>query len=196
MPGIIVDIGTGDGEFAYKLAKDNPDRLVIGIDPNHANLVKTSSKIYKKTAKGGLSNALYVLASIEDLPDELAGIANQVFINFPWGSLLQKVILVDKNAWKNISKICNVNAIIDLLAGYDKDYDLQEENKADMPIFDEEYISSIMLPKLMTLGFECIQVEEVEIDELKDYPSSWGKRLAFGGKERQFFHIRLKLLPN
>lgn len=191
MPGIIVDIGTGDGEFAYKLAKENPDRLIIGVDPNHSNLIKTSSKIYKKTAKGGLNNALYVLASIENLPDELNGLANQVFINFPWGALLEKVVLVDKNAWENIARICQNTAIIDLLLGYNKDYDLQGLDKTNFPEFNEAYIKHEMLPQLKSLGFTKIELRKVSKEEIKDYPSSWGKKLAYG-KEREFFFLRLQ----
>lgn len=192
MPGIIVDIGTGDGEFAYKLAKDNPDRLVIGIDPNHSNLIKTSSKIYKKTAKGGLNNALYVLASIEDLPEELNGIANQVFINFPWGALLEKIVLVNENSWKNIARICQENAIIDLLLGYNKDYDLQGLDKTNFPEFNETYINREMLPHLKSLGFMKVELRKVSKEEIKNYPSSWGKKLAYG-KEREFYFLRLQV---
>jgi 16S rRNA (adenine(1408)-N(1))-methyltransferase len=99
MPGIIVDIGTGDGEFVYKIAKENPDRFIIGIEPHHQGLEKISARVYKKPARGGLKNALFILSNIEEMPAELDGIANQVFINFPWAGLLKGLLLADAAAW-------------------------------------------------------------------------------------------------
>ena len=85
--GIIVDIGTGDGKFVYELAKEHPSRFIIGIDLSKENVRELSAKIYKKPSRGGLKNALFVLASAFDLPSELNNFVNQVFINFPWGRL-------------------------------------------------------------------------------------------------------------
>ncbi len=101
MPGVVVDIGTGDGEFVYAIAKDNPDRFIIGIDPDYKGLEKSSTRIYKKAPKGGLDNALFVLGSIEALPEELNDIANQVFINFPWSGLLKGIVLVEDDTFPN-----------------------------------------------------------------------------------------------
>ena len=100
--GVVVDIGTGDGRFVCELAKDNPDKFIIGIDSSKENLRKYSSKILKKPSRGGLKNILYIWASVSDLPRDLIGVANQVFINFPWGELLKGILTVDKRMWKNI----------------------------------------------------------------------------------------------
>jgi len=191
MSGIIVDIGTGDGAFVYKLAKAYPDRLFIGIDPNQTNLVKTSSKIYKKPARGGLKNAFYVLASVEALPDELNGIANQVFINFPWGSLLAGIALCKKSIWKNIQKICKKGAFVDLIIGYDKKRDLSEIKRLTLPDFDEAYIRDVMIPKLEPLGFKHIHTTPLSKERLMHIPTKWSQKHAFG-KDRIFFSIRLE----
>jgi len=45
--------------------------------------------------KGGLANALFVVAAAERLPPELAGIAAEVSILFPWGSLLRGALALD-----------------------------------------------------------------------------------------------------
>ncbi len=93
--GVIVDIGTGDGRFVYQSARENPKKFYIGIDPNVRPLEKISEKIYRKPAKGGAPNALFVQAAIEDLPAELDGVADEIHVHFPWGSLLRAVATGD-----------------------------------------------------------------------------------------------------
>lgn len=178
MSGIVVDIGTGDGKFVYELAKANPDKLVIGIDPNAKNLEKTSRKASKKPKKGGLSNALFVLASIEDLPAELAGKANQVFINLPWGSLLDGIIRADQTTWQNLKRICKNGARIDILLAED-------------PAVDLDHIKRTLPTQLHSLGFRAAQIQTLTQRDLKSYPSSWTKRLAFG-KSKKFLLIRVQ----
>ncbi|MCA9392498.1 methyltransferase domain-containing protein [candidate division WWE3 bacterium] len=192
MAGIIVDIGTGDGEFTYKIAKENPDRLVIGIDPNHKSMINVSTKVDKKPAKGGLENAMFVLADVENLPEELNGVANQVFINFPWGSLLRAVVNVEQVAWKSIKRICQDGAQIDVVFGYDPIKDAGELKRLGI---DEdislEYIRSFMSPKLEKLGFKLIESEELSDEELQNYPSSWAKRLSHAGGNRRYYCLKL-----
>lgn len=191
MSGIIIDIGTGDGKFVYKLAKENPDRLFIGIDPHQKGLEKLSSKIYKKEAKGGLQNAFFVLANIEDLPEELENTANQVFINFPWGSLLQDIVLVNQKAWENIKMICKDRAIIDIVFGYEDELEEKEIERLNLPKLDIDYVQNHMLPKLESFGFKEEDLKELGLDDLKNYPSSWAKKLSFGSKNRDYYYLRL-----
>jgi 16S rRNA (adenine(1408)-N(1))-methyltransferase len=72
--GIIVDLGTGDGHFVYRSARENPNKFYIGIDPNTPPLKKVSERIYRKPEKGGAPNVLFIHASVEDLPRELDGL--------------------------------------------------------------------------------------------------------------------------
>ena len=100
---IEIDIGTGDGKFIYESARNNPDTFFIGIDSDRNNLVKYSHKIYRKPEKGGLSNVLYVISNVENLPCELHAIADTVWIILPWGSLLQGIVLGKKKVLGNIA---------------------------------------------------------------------------------------------
>ena len=101
-----MDVGTGDGLFVYKSAQRDPRTFYIGIDANRRPLEKISEKIHRRPDKGGLSNVLYVQASVEDLPAELDAIAAEVFVQFPWGSLLRGVAGGDETVLGNLRRLC------------------------------------------------------------------------------------------
>ena len=71
--GVVVDIGTGDGRFVYQCAHLNPHRFYIGIDTNPRPQERISRKIYRKPAKGGLPNTLFLQAAVEAIPPESDG---------------------------------------------------------------------------------------------------------------------------
>jgi 16S rRNA (adenine(1408)-N(1))-methyltransferase len=190
MPGIIVDIGTGDGEFVYTLARANPDRFIIGLDPNQQGLQNTSAKIYKKPEKGGLKNALFVLGSIESLPEELDGLANQIYINFPWAGLLKGLLLADDVVWNAIKRVCKPGAFIDVLFSYEKTAEENEISKAGLPDIDLEYLQGITAPRIEKLGFKILEIKYFGAEEIKRYPSTWAKKLSFG-RDRKYYYLRV-----
>lgn len=193
MSGIVLDIGTGDGDFVYKLAKDNPDKLIIGLDSNHSALIKQSLKINKNVSRGGLRNALFVLGTAEDIPEEFQGKVNQVFINFPWGKLLHDVVMVDYNLWKGIYKSTQKDSIIEVIFGYDKNYDTKELKRLELKELSIEYIKQSMLPALKRFNFNKVELTEINTTKLRHYPTSWSKRLSFG-KQRQYYYLKLQRL--
>ncbi len=112
-----MDIGTGDGRFAYESAGRNPTRFYIGIDANARPLQKISMKATRKPAKGGLPNLLFVNAALEQLPRELEATADEIHIHFPWGSLLRAVALGDENALRAIHRISASGCLIEIVIG-------------------------------------------------------------------------------
>ena len=73
-------------------AADEPDRLVVGIDANAAGMATASRRAAATPRRGGLPNALFVVAAIGALPRELDGLADVVTVHFPWGSLLRGLL--------------------------------------------------------------------------------------------------------
>src|SRR6185295_10593129 len=111
--GVIIDIGTGDGRFVYQSARRNPNKFYIGIDPNTRPLEKISEKIHRK--KGGAPNALFIQSAVEDLPAELDGVANEVHVHFPWGSLLRAVASGDIEVMRNLRRICAADGLLEVV---------------------------------------------------------------------------------
>ena len=54
--------------------------------------VPTAAQARRKPARGGAPNALFIVAAAEALPEPLTGIADEITINYPWGSLLRIVV--------------------------------------------------------------------------------------------------------
>lgn len=85
-------------------AHRRPGTLVIGIDPVASAMADASRKAQSK--RGHAPNALFVLASLEDLPAELDGLADRVTVNFPWGSLLRAVARPDIALLQKLARLC------------------------------------------------------------------------------------------
>ena len=65
---VTIDLGTGDGRYVLAAAAAQPDRLVIGVDANAQSMATASRRASAKPARGGLPNALFVVAAVEALP--------------------------------------------------------------------------------------------------------------------------------
>ncbi|HKE58707.1 MAG TPA: class I SAM-dependent methyltransferase, partial [Pyrinomonadaceae bacterium] len=124
--GVIIDLGTGDGLFVYQSARQNPNKLYIGIDANARPLEKISEKIHRKPAKGGLPNVLFLQSSVEDLPTELDAVADEIHVHFPWGSLLRAVATADTSVLQNLRRICAPEALLEIVIGLDSERDQTE----------------------------------------------------------------------
>jgi 16S rRNA (adenine(1408)-N(1))-methyltransferase len=88
---VLVDIGTGDGRYVYRVARANPTWLCIGIDANAEVMRGSSYRASRKPSRGGAGNAVYVRAALDALPRALDGIADEITVLHPWGSLLDAV---------------------------------------------------------------------------------------------------------
>ena len=186
--GVIVDIGTGDGHFVYTAARQNPNQFYIGIDANTSALEKISEKVYRKPTKGGAPNALFVNASVEDLPSELDGVADEVHVHFPWGSLLQAVACGNQNVLRAMRRICSEDALLEIVIGSDPDRDRSELKRLAVPELTRDYISNSLAPAYAAAGFEVMEQGVLQPSQWPDLRTSWAKRLR-GGTGRLLVYI-------
>jgi tRNA G46 methylase TrmB len=90
----LLDGNNFSGElYVHCLAERNPNWFVIGVDSCRENLHEHS--------RAKLPNMLFVIASAQNLPRELNGLVSHITINFPWGSLLESLLIGDSivDAW-------------------------------------------------------------------------------------------------
>lgn len=187
--GVIVDIGTGDGLFVYRCARQHPDRFYIGIDASAGALTKISEKAHRKPAKGGLPNLLFVHAAVEELPSELNGVADEVHVHFPWGSLLRAVALGDEAVLRNLRRICTAGAWLEVIIGIDPERDRSEIDRLGLAPLSAEFVETILTPRYEAAGF---QVPEAGVLPGSDWPeirTSWAQRLGGSGRRSYIYLI-------
>jgi 16S rRNA (adenine(1408)-N(1))-methyltransferase len=167
---IHIDIGTGDGRFVQHVAQSHPDTFVIGIDACRENLHEVSRR--------APANALFVIANARALPPELHGLAEQITINFPWGSLLEGLVADNSSLLAGLVTITRPNARLEvrLNGGALAEIGQSLEEGADQ-----------VRELLAANGFMMQSRIPMTAHELKSYPTTWAKRLAYGRDPRAVY---------
>ena len=160
---VILDLGTGDGKFALHHARNFPSHFVIGVDSCRENLHEFS--------RAKLTNLLFLIARAQDLPHELNGLVSHITINFPWGSLLHG----DTNLMHGLESISHTNTTIDVRlnggALAEAGSNLENGTKA-------------IYNNLINSGWRIKTPIAMDTTALRNFPSTWAKRLAFGRDPR------------
>lgn len=186
--GVIIDIGTGDGRFVYHSARQNPNKFYIGIDPNTRPLEKISEKIHRKPEKGGAGNVLFVQSAVEDLPAELNGVADEVHVHFPWGSLLRAIATPDLRVLQNLRRICSEGALLEVVIGLDPERDQSEIERLGLTPLSLAFIDNQLVPAYLGAGFETIERGVLSASEWPELNTSWAKRLQ-GNEHRTITYL-------
>jgi 16S rRNA (adenine(1408)-N(1))-methyltransferase len=186
--GVVIDIGTGDGRFVSTAAKENPNKFYIGVDANAKPLEKPSMKATRKPTKGGLPNAIFVQAAVEDLPDELNGVADEIHIHFPWGSLLRAVAAADENVLASLYRIAAPGCLLEIVIGIDPVRDRSEIERLDIPELTPIFLHSYLFPKYKAAGFERIESRQLEASTWSRLETSWARRLG-GNDDREVLYL-------
>jgi Putative methyltransferase len=164
---IILDLGTGDGRYVRTLAGKHPDWFVIGIDSCRENL--------REHSQANLQNMLFVIASAQELPNELNGLVSHITINFPWGSLLESLLNGDPKLMRGFETISRPITFVDLHlnGGAMAEAGTTLEAGADK-IYDS----------LIRSGWQIENPVMMNASTLRSFPTTWAKRLAFGRDPR------------
>lgn len=185
---MVIDIGTGDGLYVYQSARRNPRKLYIGVDASPRPLEKVSEKIHRKPSKGGLPNALFVQAAVEELPAELDGVADEVHVHFPWGSLLRGVATGERQVLANLRRVCAPGALLEVILGLDPERDRTEMERLGLEPLSLAYIDSSLAPRYREAGFEVVERGLLADEDRLRLRTSWAKRLQ-GGAGRSVFYL-------
>ena len=169
---IALDLGTGDGRFVRALAEKQKDRFFIGVDACRENL--RANSLVK------LPNALFVIASAQALPFELNGLASQININFPWGSLLESLLNND------VSLINRLVSIARPCSGLNIYLNGEALSTAGRKL--EEGADQIE-HNLSVSGWRITSRSCMDPRALRSVPTTWAKRLAYG-RDPRAIHLK------
>jgi 16S rRNA (adenine(1408)-N(1))-methyltransferase len=120
--------------------------------------------------RGGLDNVLFVVAAIECPPVELAGLADEVTILFPWGSLLRGALALDDVAAAGISSLVRAGgrAIAHI--------SITDRDGLGLAAVDDEV--EALAERWSRHGLVLDGVRRVGEEEVAATGSSWARRLA------------------
>ena len=184
---MIIDLGTGDGRAALALAEAEPTTLVIGVDADAASMAETSRRAARTTTRGGRPNLLFVVAAAEAPPVELLGLADEVRILFPWGSLLRGVLGRDERVVRGIVALAHPGARISATVSV-----TSRDGVGDMPDFDATTVADLeraLRPSGLRLTSSCL----VDREEVRASRSTWGRRLLGAAGERPVWRLEFVL---
>jgi 16S rRNA (adenine(1408)-N(1))-methyltransferase len=189
--GIVIDIGTGDGRFVSAAARSNPNKFFIGVDANTKPLEKPSMKATRKPAKGGLPNAMFVQAAVEDLPEEFDGVADEIHIHFPWGSLLKAAATGDPEILASLRRIAAPGCVLEVIIGIDTERDKTELGRLDIPGLTPVFLHSYLIPKYVAAGFKVTDSGILDRAEWSKMKTSWARKLA-SNADRKVIYLTAK----
>ncbi|WP_217265448.1 MULTISPECIES: rRNA methyltransferase [Thermomonospora] len=191
---VLIDVGTGDARTAYRIARERPDWLVIGLDPAWRRMVPTAVRSRRKPAKGGVSNLVLVSAVIEEPPQELVGLADELLVLMPWGKLLRGVVLGEADVCGGLRAVAKAGATVDVTVGTSIWRDPVPLEIRDLPELTPEYARDVLSDRLAALGWRITAADLVSSTAMERINSSWARRLGSGSAE-VVMHLRAVAVP-
>ena len=167
----LVDLGTGDGAWPRRFAREYGNVLAIGIDPDRNALREAAKLSERKPARGGAPNALYVAASAESLPVELQGAADWITIYFPWAALLRMTLAGDQQIVDIVHALAAPRARLSIVLNADAAPDGFKNP-------DPSAVRKSLAGPLGSAGFRITRAEW--LDAAAAPPTTWGGRLVKG----------------
>jgi 16S rRNA (adenine(1408)-N(1))-methyltransferase len=181
-----VDVGTGDGRFAYHLASADRARLVIGIDSLDEPMGEIAAKAARKSAKGGRANLLLVRAAIEALPAELEGVADEVSVQLPWGSLLEGIVLAREDVLGGLAALCRPGARVMVTLNGEIWLDSTPARYERLPVPTPEYVADVVAAGMAHVGIRLDAARYSSAAEAKELATTWARRLGHGRPHPSF----------
>lgn len=182
----LVDVGTGDGLFPYRWAREHPEDLAVGVDAVGDALVKLATKARRKPAKGGAPNLLLAVAAAETLPGPLAGWADEVTVNYPWGSLLRDLVAPEPALLRRLAALCRPGARFTALLNSSVFNDSDYRDRLALPPLTEERARKELVPAYAASGIRLDLVRGLAGEP--SHRTTWGQRLV-RGSGRNTLHL-------
>jgi 16S rRNA (adenine(1408)-N(1))-methyltransferase len=167
-------LGTGDGRAVLARAQAEPRTLVIGIDASAPAMAEVSRRAARPANRGGAANALFVVAAAERPPLELLGVADELTIQFPWGSLLHGALAVDLAATDGIAALIKPGGRLTTLIS------LTDRDGLGLTPLDEPGAADALAGRWAAHGLRLELICPATDADVAATRSSWARRLGVG----------------
>jgi 16S rRNA (adenine(1408)-N(1))-methyltransferase len=166
-------------------AAAQPEQLAIGVDADAGSMFEASRHATRATKRGGMSNALFVVAAAEALPAELDGCAHALTVHFPWGSLLRGLLDADPAIVAGIARVTLPGATVTLLLS------VTERDRSIGPASLDERTFAALAPCYAVHGLLLREARRATAEQITHSHSSWAKRLG-AGTSRSVWLVRFQ----
>ena len=180
---LIIDLGTGQGSFIYFNAIKNKNCFYIGLDSCGDSMKKYSVKQYKNR----IDNLIYIIMNAQNMHGVLENKFSEIYINLPWGTLLEGIFKEDLGVISSISKISINGCKLNICFSYEERFEKIEIEKRNLPILNDKYFSEEFIPMYKKYGFNIESIDYISKDEL-GFRSKWMHVLS-RTKDRKFYTI-------
>jgi 16S rRNA (adenine(1408)-N(1))-methyltransferase len=149
-------------------------------------MAESSLRASRPARKGGLPNALLVVAAAERPPAELLGIADEVTVSFPWRSLLRGTLALDDavGAANGIAALLAPGGMVRILLSIDA------RDRLALPA-PEIVPRDELVDRWRRRGLTVTTWRPATPAEIAATGSSWGRRLRAAGGERNTWRLDL-----
>src|SRR4051794_23728849 len=185
----VVDVGTGDAHFAYHVATQRRDWLVIGLDALDEPMGEIAYRAARKPARGGRPNLVLLRGAIESIPAELVGIADEVDVLLPWGALLEGIVRAAPDVVAGIARLARPNACVNITLNGEIWIDSTPARYEELPVPTPEYVADVIEPEFRRAGIHLGPARYLDASEAKSVPTTWARRLGHGRAHPRFVHI-------
>ena len=180
---VIVDVGTGDGSYPYRRARERPEILCIGVDPAADSLRKRAAHIGRKPSRGGVDNLVLIVADLEHLPAVLRGSASELSVFYPWGSLMRAVADPSPAGLAALRGLLRPGGRFTVLLNMQVFDDDAYRRRAALPTLSPDDVEARLRPAWGGAGLSIVALELLGPREVP-IRTTWGQRLTKGSGRR------------
>ena len=137
----------------------------------------------RRCQRAGLRNALFVCACAEDPPEPLRGVADQVFVHLPWGSLLSGVVHGTSDMMSGIRGLARPGAALRIVVGADIWRSPVPKEVRGLPELTADYVDKTLAARFADHGWKITSFGPVDPAEVS---STWARRLSANRAEPTF----------
>jgi 16S rRNA (adenine(1408)-N(1))-methyltransferase len=175
---VVVDLGTGDGKFVLREARARPDALFVGIDAVGEAFARSAAR------KRLPANARFVVGDATRPPEALERRASEVYVNFPWGSLLRALAAPDPDPFARVVALLRPGGVLRTLLNLSAVADRSYAERLELPSLDDADVEGRLVPGWRAAGLDDVRWRRLAPGEDPPWRTSWGQRLVRGsGRE-------------
>lgn len=153
--------------------------MAIALDPSIDRLRDGARAALRRK----LRNVLLVVTAIEALPSELDGRADEITVNFPWGSLLRGIAHAEATVLEPLARLAKPEACVRVLLSVETN-----DRASGLPPLDVPALAACSAAYLRA-GFAVVRCARATRAEIAASGSSWAKRL---GNDRHVVALELR----